>query len=117
MSEDPTDMAVHGGSFAAALTAFGVMARSLYVSAQERRESVEDRKALIAKIEELSAQLKDGFAKSDRELALLTQLVGERSRGDDVRDAKLDDLERRLRGLELRVASRTGEHPKIERDE
>lgn len=112
------DTAAHvGGGSMLLLTAFG-MARSMFnaakerdAAAKERAEAEVERKVLLTKVDEMVAglkQLEKAAAQTDRELALMTQMLQQRSVNDDHRDARLDRLEQALAKLEQDRAYQSG---------
>lgn len=110
---DPTglidgDTATHATGVVGIIAALGGMFRAMVVAGRDRETADKERAALMAKVDALASEVAKGFAKSDTELALVTQLVQQRSIAEDVLAARLDKLEERMRQVEIARASASG---------
>lgn len=105
------DTATHVGGAATLMVTLAALARSMLMAGREREAAEVERKLLLAKVEEMVAALKSlesAATKTDRELALMTQMLQQRSVNDDHRDARLDRLEQAMAKLEQDRAYQSG---------
>lgn len=124
---DPTglvdgDTATHATGVVGIIAALGGMFRAMVVAGRDREAADRERAALMAKVDALASErailmskvdaltseVAKGFAKSDTELALVTQLVQQRSIAEDVLASRVDKLEERMRQVEIARASASG---------